>query len=223
MLCNQYATHIICQLYHCSMGFLHVIEHIHVFVGKGNMSMDKTMTLKKEWIKPRFHLNVYMCISVSHEDRLEDMKCFHSCIYVFVIRITSRQTWRYEVFPFMHIRIRHPYHIKTGLKIWSVSIHAYTYPSSVSHQDRLEDMKCFHSCIYAIIRITSRQTWRYEVFPFMHIRIRHPYHIKTDLKIWSVSIHAYTYPSSVWIATSTRKDSDRWRIRLLAWAMEELH
>ncbi len=25
----------------------------------------------------------------------------------------------------------YPYHIKTGLKIWSVSIHAYAYPSSV--------------------------------------------------------------------------------------------
>ncbi len=47
------------------------------------------------------------------------------------------------------------------------------------------------------------------------------YHIKTDLKIWSVSIHAYTYPSSVWIAT--RSNSDGWRIHLLAWAMAGPH
>ncbi len=42
----------------------------------------------------------------------------------------------------------------------------------------------------------------------------YPYHTKTDLKIWSVKIHAYVGGLSVWIITWI--DSDRWRICLLA-------
>ncbi len=58
------------------------------------------------------------------------------------------------------------------------------------------------------------------LFVLVHLRI-HPYHIKTDLKIWSVSIHAYTYPSSIWIATWS--NSSGWQIHLLAWAMAGPH
>ncbi len=44
----------------------------------------------------------------------------------------------------------------------------------------------------------------------------YPYHIKTGLKIWSVSIDAYAYPSSVWIAAKSYLN--RWQIHLLVWA-----
>ncbi len=39
------------------------------------------------------------------------------------------------------------------------------------------------------------------------------YHIKTGLKIWSVSIHDYVYPWSVWI--DTMSDLNGWRIHHL--------
>ncbi len=32
--------------------------------------------------KLRFHLYVYVSVSVSYQDRLEDMKCFHSYVFV---------------------------------------------------------------------------------------------------------------------------------------------
>ncbi len=39
-------------------------------------------------------------------------------------------------------------------------------------------------------------------FPYVRVCVHvYQYHIKTGLKIWSVSIHAYAYPSSIWIAT----------------------
>ncbi len=36
-------------------------------------------------VKLCFHLYMYVYILVSHQDRLEDMKCFHSCICISVI------------------------------------------------------------------------------------------------------------------------------------------
>ncbi len=88
------------------------------------------------------------------------------------IRITSRQAWRYTVFPFIHMRIR-----ITSRQAWRYTVFPF---------------------IHIRIRITSRQAWRYTVFPFTHT---YPYHIQTGLKIYSVPIHTYTYPSYVWIAT----------------------
>ncbi len=35
----------------------------------------------------------------------------HVCVHIYII---SRQTWRYEVFPFMHIHIRHPFGLLLG-------------------------------------------------------------------------------------------------------------
>ncbi len=39
-------------------------------------------------LKLRFHLYVYVCVCiVSYQNRLEDMKCFPSCIYISVIHL----------------------------------------------------------------------------------------------------------------------------------------
>ncbi len=46
-------------------------------------------------VKPCFHLYVY--VYVSHQDRLDDMKCFHSCIWVSVIHLNHY----YERFKWM--------------------------------------------------------------------------------------------------------------------------
>ncbi len=54
----------------------------------------------------------------------------------------------------------------------------------------------------------------FHFYVYVYISCACPYHIKTGLKIWSVSIHAHAYLSSIWIAT--RSDSNGWRIHLLA-------
>ncbi len=40
-----------------------------------------------------FHLYVYMyvCVSISYQDRLEDMKWFHSCVCMWIIRLDHYQ------------------------------------------------------------------------------------------------------------------------------------
>ncbi len=53
------------------------------------IDQSTVIPLSRKTFKACFHLYmyVYICISVSHQDRLEDMKCFHSCICVSVIRL----------------------------------------------------------------------------------------------------------------------------------------
>ncbi len=50
-------------------------------------SNSRQVCLPLHSIKLRFHLYVYVCISVSHQDRLEEMKCFHSYVCVCVIHV----------------------------------------------------------------------------------------------------------------------------------------
>ncbi len=153
------------------------------------------------------------CAYLYHiKTRLEHMKCFHSYVYMCMIHLDQvrvriciiwRQAWTYEVFLFICMSVHDPfgsstcanlYHMKTGLNIWSVSIHMYVCAwsiwikyvcVSVSSKDRLGHMKSFYSyvCLCMIhldhvcvrICIISRQAWAYEVFPFICIGVHHPF------------------------------------------------
>ncbi len=53
-------------------------------------------------VKPSSHLFMYVYIFVSHQDSLEHRKCFHSCIYVCVIRVDRYQVrfkWMTQTYP----------------------------------------------------------------------------------------------------------------------------
>ncbi len=128
-------------------------------------------------LKLRFHLYMYMYISISYQDRLEDMKCFHSYVCMCVIRLGHYQE-----------RFRRIMHTSYGFRHSVAPLITYLHMVDTNAQQTNGSTVLSYASICTCTCMCA-----------------YPYHIKTGLNIGSVSIHTYACSLSIWV--TSRSDS----------------